>query len=103
MLCSLYNTVSSGSVRLGDHHDACARSNGGMHMHSYHGGYPTISHSFIYTLKPSKHSYSNADMICAFVIIPECHDITKLNMKKSRMLNISVAKTSANMIYNTIT
>jgi hypothetical protein len=43
MLCSPYNGVSGRLVRSSDHRFACARSNGWMPMHSYHGGYPTIS------------------------------------------------------------
>jgi hypothetical protein len=47
MLCSLYNSVSGRCVRIRDQCTACARSSGEMHMHTYHGGYPTISHSYI--------------------------------------------------------
>jgi hypothetical protein len=48
ILCSLYNGVSGRCVRIRDQCTACARSNGEMYMHSYHGGYPTISHTYIY-------------------------------------------------------
>jgi hypothetical protein len=51
MLCSLYNGVSGRCVRIRDQYTACARSNGEMHMHSYHGGYPTISHIVYYAAK----------------------------------------------------
>jgi hypothetical protein len=46
MVCSLYNGVSGRCVRIRDQCTACARSNGEMHMHSYHGDYPTISHTY---------------------------------------------------------
>jgi hypothetical protein len=44
MLCSLCNGVRGQCVLIRDQCIACARSNSWMHMHTYHGGYPTISH-----------------------------------------------------------
>jgi hypothetical protein len=67
MLCSLYNGVSGRCVRIRDHRIACVRSNGGMHMHTYHGGYPTISHFRLYTmLCCSQHGSANLVDLCSY-------------------------------------
>jgi hypothetical protein len=43
--CALHTTaLVAALVRSSNHRFTYAKSNGWMSMHSYHGGYPTISH-----------------------------------------------------------
>jgi hypothetical protein len=46
--CCAFHTMALvvALVRSSDHRFACARSNGWMSMHIYHGGYLTISHIY---------------------------------------------------------